>query len=100
MPDDGVVIVGAGPVGLLLAGDLRTHGVPTVVVERLTEPMTESRAATLHTRPMELLERRGILERLGDLPGGGLGHFGGMPLDLTAADPGHPYAGQWKCPQT
>jgi NAD(P)-dependent dehydrogenase (short-subunit alcohol dehydrogenase family)/2-polyprenyl-6-methoxyphenol hydroxylase-like FAD-dependent oxidoreductase len=100
MPDDSVVIVGAGPVGLLLAGDLRTHGVPTVVVERLTEPMTESRASTLHTRTMELLERRGVLERLGDLPGGGTGHFGGMPLDLTTVDPAHPYAGQWKCPQT
>ncbi|MER5950503.1 SDR family oxidoreductase [Streptomyces sp. NPDC001904] len=100
MPDDGVVIVGAGPVGLLLAGDLRTHGVPTVVVEQLTEPMTESRASTLHTRTMELLARRGVLERLGDLTGGGTGHFGGLPLDLTAADPAHPYAGQWKCPQT
>ncbi|MFD7291884.1 SDR family oxidoreductase [Streptomyces sp. NPDC059897] len=100
MADDTVVIVGAGPVGLLLAGDLRTHGVPTVVLERLTEPMAESRASTLHTRTMELLERRGILARLGELPGGGPGHFGGMRLDLTAADPDHPYAGQWKCPQT
>ncbi|MCZ0983342.1 FAD-dependent monooxygenase [Streptomyces diastatochromogenes] len=102
MPDTTVLIVGAGPVGLLLAGDLRAHGVPTVVVERLTAPMTESRASTLHTRTMDLLARRGLLdeERLGALPNGGPGHFGGLPLDLSAADPGHPYAGQWKCPQT
>ncbi|MFJ6539429.1 SDR family oxidoreductase [Streptomyces sp. NPDC091385] len=95
-----VVVVGAGPVGLLLAGDLAARGVPTVVLERLTEPMTESRASTLHTRTMELLEERGVLDRLGPLPDGGPGHFGGLRLDLTAADPAHRWAGQWKCPQT
>ncbi|MFF5103377.1 SDR family oxidoreductase [Streptomyces sp. NPDC000134] len=95
-----VAVVGAGPVGLLLAGDLRARGVPTVVLEQRTEPMTESRASTLHTRTMELLEERGVLDRLGPLPDGGPGHFGGLRLDLTAADPGHRHAGQWKCPQT
>ncbi|MET9592101.1 SDR family oxidoreductase [Streptomyces sp. NPDC006516] len=99
-PGDGVVIVGAGPVGLLLAGDLAAHGVPTDVIEQRAAPMTESRASTLHARTMELLARRGILERLGPLPDGGPGHFGGLRLDLRAADPAHPYAGQWKCPQT
>jgi bifunctional oxygenase/reductase len=95
-----VVVVGAGPVGLLLSGDLRARGVPTVVLEQLTEPMTESRASTLHARTMELLEERGVLDRLGALPDGGPGHFGGLRLDLTAADPAHHHAGQWKCPQT
>ncbi|MEV5903042.1 SDR family oxidoreductase [Streptomyces sp. NPDC052127] len=95
-----VAVVGAGPVGLLLAGDLRSHGVPTVVLEQRTEPMTESRASTLHTRTMELLEERGVLARLGPLPDGGPGHFGGLRLDLTAAEPAHRHAGQWKCPQT
>lgn len=95
-----MAVVGAGPVGLLLAGDLRTRGVPTVVLEQRTEPMTESRASTLHTRTMDLLEERGILDRLGALPDGGPGHFGGLRLDLRAADPAHRHAGQWKCPQT
>ncbi|MER5983802.1 SDR family oxidoreductase [Streptomyces sp. NPDC001787] len=98
--DTDVVIVGAGPVGLLLAGDLRTHGVRVQVVEQLAAPMSESRASTLHARTMELFAERGILDRLGTLPDGGPGHFGGIRLDLGAADPGHPYAGQWKCPQT
>ncbi|MFF3753458.1 SDR family oxidoreductase [Streptomyces sp. NPDC002018] len=95
-----VVVVGAGPVGLLLAGDLSARGVRTVVVERLTGPMTESRASTLHARTMEVFAERGILDRLGELPDGGPGHFGGIRLDVAEADPEHPYAGQWKCPQT
>ncbi|MDV8022186.1 SDR family oxidoreductase [Rhodococcus sp. IEGM 1330] len=95
-----VMVVGAGPVGLLLAGDLAAEGARVTVVEQLTEPTTESRASTLHTRTMDLLSDRGILGRLGRLPNGGAGHFGGIPLDLTAADPDHPFRGQWKCPQT
>ncbi|SEG90356.1 Enoyl-(Acyl carrier protein) reductase [Thermomonospora echinospora] len=98
--DADVVVVGAGPVGLLLAGDLAEQEVRTVVVEMLAEPMAESRASTLHARTMELLAERGVLERLGELPDGGPGHFGGIRIDLTEADPDHPYAGQWKCPQT
>ncbi|MGW5383198.1 SDR family oxidoreductase [Nocardia sp. NPDC003963] len=98
--DTDVLITGAGPVGLLLAGDLAAAGVRVTVLEQLVEPTTESRASTLHTRTMEVLAERGVLDRLGALPTGGPGHFGGLRLDLTAADPGHRFAGQWKCPQT
>ncbi|MFC7883458.1 SDR family oxidoreductase [Streptomyces sp. NPDC057376] len=99
-PDTDVLVVGGGPVGLLLAGELRAGGARVTVLEQLMEPTTESRASTLHARTMEILAGRGLLDRLGPLPSGGPGHFGGLPLDLTAADPHHPYAGQWKCPQT
>ncbi|MFJ5927754.1 SDR family oxidoreductase [Kitasatospora sp. NPDC092948] len=98
--DTDVVVVGAGPVGLLLAGELRAGGARVAVLEQLAGPTTESRASTLHARTMELLAERGLLTRLGELPDGGPGHFGGLRLDLREADPGHPYAGQWKCPQT
>ncbi|MGW7022519.1 SDR family oxidoreductase [Streptomyces decoyicus] len=98
--DADVIVVGAGPVGLLLAAELRTGGARVTVLEQLTEPTTESRASTLHARTMQIFEDRGLFDLLGTPPGGGPGHFGGIPLDLTAADPGHPYAGQWKCPQT
>ncbi|WP_242911370.1 SDR family oxidoreductase [Actinomadura terrae] len=92
-----VVIVGAGPVGLLLAGELRLGGVDVVVLERRAEPATESRASTLHARTMEIFDSRGLLEAFGPLPNEVMGHFGGISLDLTL--PG-PYPGQWKVPQT
>lgn len=98
--DTDVIVVGAGPVGLFLAGELRRGGARVTVLERLAEPATESRASTVHARTMTLFEQRGLLERFGPLPAAGAGHFGGIPLDLATADPGHPYAGQWKCPQT
>jgi len=97
--DHDVIVVGAGPVGLLLALELCDRGVRVGVLEQLTAPTTESRASTLHTRTMELLAERGLLDDL-DPPPGPRGHFGGIPLDLTAADPAHPHAGQWKAPQT
>ncbi|MGW4125909.1 SDR family oxidoreductase [Nocardia sp. NPDC004711] len=100
LDDTEVLIVGAGPVGLLLAGDLAGAGVGVTVFEQLSEPTTESRASTLHARTMEVLAERGVLERLGPLPDGGPGHFGGLRLDLTEADPSHRFTGQWKCPQT
>nr|AIU99201.1 ChaM [Streptomyces chattanoogensis] len=94
--DTQVVVVGAGPVGLMLAGELRLGGAGVTVLEQLAAPTTESRASTLHARTMEILEQRGLVEELGDPPNGGPGHFGGIPLDLTL--PG-PYPGQWKVPQ-
>lgn len=91
-----VAVVGAGPVGLMLAAELRLGGADVVVLERLAAPTTESRASTLHARTMELLDARGLLDELGPVPNDPRGHFGGIPLDLTL--PGsHP--GQWKVPQ-
>lgn len=98
-PAADVIIVGAGPVGLLLAGELRLGGARVTVLEQLVEPTRESRASTLHARTLEILEDRGVLRRLGTLPAGGPGHFGGLRLDLADAEPGHPHAGQWKYPR-
>ncbi|WP_405582893.1 FAD-dependent monooxygenase [Streptomyces sp. NBC_01092] len=92
-----VLVVGAGPVGLMLAGELRLGGAGTVVMERRGAPTTESRASTLHARTMELLDSRGLLDALGTPPDEPRGHFGGVPLDLTLPSP---WPGQWKVPQT
>jgi bifunctional oxygenase/reductase len=92
-----VLVVGAGPVGLLTAGELRLGGARVTVIERLLQPSGESRASVLHARTMEQFDARGLLRRFGALPNDVSGHFGGLPLDLTL--PG-PYPGQWKVPQT
>ncbi|MFC3979712.1 SDR family oxidoreductase [Streptosporangium jomthongense] len=98
--DADVIVVGAGPVGLMLAGDLSAGGARVVVLERLSEPTLESRASILHARTMEIFAERGILHRLGAVPDAGRGHFGGIPLDLREADPENPHAGQWECLQS
>jgi oxygenase len=91
-----VIVVGAGPVGLMLAGELRLGGCGVLVLERLAAPTKESRASTLHARTMEIFDERGLLEPLGMPPNVPAGHFGGIPLDLTLPSP---YPGQWKVPQ-
>lgn len=95
--DTEVVVVGAGPVGLMLAGELRLGGAEVTVLDRREGPTTESRASTLHARTMEILDSRGLLETLGTPSCEMRGHFGGIPVDLALPSP---YPGQWKVPQT
>lgn len=92
--DTDVIVVGAGPVGLMLAGELRLAGARVVVLERLAAPTTESRASTVHARTMEIFDQRDLLERLGTPPNQRTGHFGGIPLDFGGLPTRYP--GQWK----
>lgn len=91
-----VAIIGAGPVGLLLALDLRRAGVDVGVFDLRTRPRTESRATTLNSRSIQLLRTRGVVDRLGQMPHITSGHFAGIPITLDSAMPG---GGQWKCSQ-
>jgi 2-polyprenyl-6-methoxyphenol hydroxylase-like FAD-dependent oxidoreductase len=59
-----VVIVGAGPTGLLLAGDLAAAGVACTVLERRTDESNLTRAFAVHARTLELLDARGIADDL------------------------------------
>ncbi|MEV4124478.1 FAD-dependent monooxygenase [Nocardia sp. NPDC049707] len=91
--DVDVIIVGAGPTGLTLATELGSAGVSTVVLERLNEPSGQSKALGLQPRTAELLESRGLLDRVSDaaiqrVPAG---HFAGLRLDFSAWDTPHPY---------
>lgn len=59
-----VVIVGAGPTGLTLAGVLAERGVSFVLLDRLTEGANTSRAAVIHARTLEVLEDLRVTDRL------------------------------------
>jgi 2-polyprenyl-6-methoxyphenol hydroxylase-like FAD-dependent oxidoreductase len=59
-----VLVVGAGPVGLVAAIDLARRGVPVRVIDKMPEPTDESRAVVLHARSLELLDQLGVLEEI------------------------------------
>jgi 2-polyprenyl-6-methoxyphenol hydroxylase-like FAD-dependent oxidoreductase len=59
-----VVIVGAGPTGLLLAGDLAAAGIDVTVLERRTTGSNLTRAFGVHARTLELLDARGLAEQV------------------------------------
>lgn len=97
-----VIVVGAGPTGLLLAGDLAESGLDVTVVEKRPAKLSNlSRAFGVHARTMEMLDMRGLAEDL-------LAHttykmdkiaaFGNAELDLSRLPTRHPYL--LVCPQT
>nr|WP_257040566.1 FAD-dependent oxidoreductase [Streptomyces sp. OK228] len=111
--DVDVTVVGAGPVGLVLAAELALSGATVQVLERLAEPSEAMKAGSINVPTAEALDRRGLLpaaesvqremlERVGSFvpmaddqrPGGGrrahesrfTGHFAGMVLDPGLVD--------------
>jgi 2-polyprenyl-6-methoxyphenol hydroxylase-like FAD-dependent oxidoreductase len=62
-----VLVVGAGPVGLAVAASLAGHGHDVTVVDRQTTGANTSRAAVVHARTLEMLERIGVSKRLAGL---------------------------------
>src|SRR5437764_2285291 len=64
MTEHQVVIAGGGPTGLMLAAELALAGVDIAIVEpRVNQDLVGLRALGLHSRPIEVLGRRGIAER-------------------------------------
>ncbi|MBP2704586.1 FAD-dependent monooxygenase [Microbispora sp. RL4-1S] len=64
MYDTDVVITGGGPVGLMLACELRLGGASVVVLERLTEVDPTIKAGALNAPSVTALYRRGLLPAL------------------------------------
>ncbi|HET9138766.1 FAD-dependent monooxygenase, partial [Actinophytocola sp.] len=84
----GAIVVGAGPVGLMLAGELKLAGVDVVLYERLAAPSGESRGVGFTRRAAEVFDQRGLLSRFGEVEWA-QGHFGGVRIDFDKLDENH-----------
>ena len=88
-----VIIVGGGPTGLMLAGELALAGVEVAVIERRpSQDLAGLRAGGLHARTIEVLDQRGIAGRF--LTEGQIAQvagFAGTRLDISDFPTRHPY---------
>ncbi|MFI6040346.1 FAD-dependent monooxygenase [Nocardia sp. NPDC051321] len=89
-----VVVVGAGPTGLWLAGELRLGGATVTVLEARQTREPNSKALTIHPRTIEIFDCRGIAEPFLTegirIPNG---HFAGLPqrMDFSVLDTPFPF---------
>jgi 2-polyprenyl-6-methoxyphenol hydroxylase-like FAD-dependent oxidoreductase len=93
MTKHAVVIVGGGPTGLMLAGELALAGVDVAIVERRADQkLAGSRAGGLHARTIEVLDQRGIADRfLSEGQVAQVAGFAGVPLDISDFPTRHRY---------
>lgn len=103
-----VIVVGAGPVGLVAAVALGEAGIPVTVVEARKEVVDDLRASTFHPPTLEFLDRFGVTDALiaqgliaphwqiRDRKQGAIATF---DLSVLSGDTKHPYrlqCEQWK----
>lgn len=88
-----VIIVGAGPTGLMLAAELALAGVDSAVLERRpSQELVGSRALGLQARTLEMFDQRGIVDRF--LAEGQITQvlgFGNTRLGIIDFPSRHPY---------
>ena len=59
-----VVVVGAGPVGIVCALALNRRGIAVTVFEQESAPVQDQRAASIHPPTLELLDALGVTEKI------------------------------------
>ncbi|HJP79730.1 MAG TPA: FAD-dependent monooxygenase [Pseudonocardiaceae bacterium] len=88
-----VIVIGAGPTGLMVATELETAGVSAVVVDRLAVGSKMPRAAGMQPRTNEMLDMRGLLAPMRAVKFSqehGRGHFAGLSIDYMVLRPSGP----------
>lgn len=108
MDDDRVIVIGAGPVGLVATASLAAAGIPVTLLEATSDLAQDLRASTLHPPTLDILSRLGVVQELIDT---GLvcphwqfrdrrdGVIATFDLGLLAGETDHPYrlqCEQWK----
>jgi 2-polyprenyl-6-methoxyphenol hydroxylase-like FAD-dependent oxidoreductase len=99
MTTHAVVIAGAGPTGLMLAGELALAGVDVAIFERRAgQDLIGSRAGGLHARTIEILDQRGVADRfLAEGQKAQVAAFGSVQLDISDFPTRHNYGlGLWQ----
>ncbi len=94
-----VIVVGAGPTGLMLAAELALANVAVAIVERRTsQDLAGWRAGGLHSRTIEVFDQRGIAERfLSEGQVAQVAAFAGTKLDISDFPTRHNYGlGLWQ----
>src|ERR671917_2390445 len=61
--DTPVLIVGAGPTGLMLANQLARRGVRQIIIDRHSGPAQQSRAMAVQARTLEIYSKMGIVDQ-------------------------------------
>jgi 3-(3-hydroxy-phenyl)propionate hydroxylase len=93
MTGHAVVIAGAGPTGMMLAGELALAGIDVAIVERrASQDLVGTRSRGLQSRTIEVLDQRGIADRfLSQGRAAQVAGFSGIRLDISDFPTRHPY---------
>src|SRR3982075_3737340 len=93
MSEHAVVIAGGGPTGMMLAAELTLAGADVLIVERRASFRLESsRSRGLHSRTIEVLDQRGVVDRfLAEGKAMQVQAFAGVPMDISDFPTRHNY---------